>query len=150
MKANFKNELSLSQIERRLDSLRAVKDKAQVKDGWIKFMRNALGLTLNDLSKLVSLSRIRIIQAERREIEGKVTIATLKKMAEAMDCDLVYAFVPKKDIKTTIYDKAFEKARKTLGLADLHMKLEDQKVEGDEKERIERLAKKFIEKGDIW
>jgi hypothetical protein len=49
-----------------------------------------------------------------------------------------------------IHDKAFEKAAKALNIADLHMKLEDQKVSGDEKERIERLAKKFIEKGDIW
>ena len=54
------------------------------------------------------------------------------------------------EMKTLIHDKAFEKARKILGLADLHMKLENQKVTGDEKERIERLAKTFIEKGDIW
>jgi hypothetical protein len=67
-----------------------------------------------------------------------------------MDCELVYAFIPKKDLKALIHDKAFEKAKKTLNIADFHMKLENQKVSGDEKERIERLAKKFLEKGDIW
>lgn len=113
-------------------------------------MRNALGLTLAELAKLVSISPVTLAQAERREIEGKVSLSTLRKIAEAMECELIYSFVPKKDMKTLIHDKAFEKAAKTLGIADLHMKLENQKVEGDELERIERLAKKFIEKGDIW
>lgn len=150
MKALFLNDTALAQINRRIEALRAVKDKAKVREGWIKYMRVALGLTLSDLAKLASLSTGSVAQAERREVDGQVTLSTLNKMAEAMECELVYAFIPKKDLPTLIHDKAFEKARKTLGLADLHMKLEDQKVDGDEVERIERLAKKFIEKGDIW
>lgn len=150
MKALFLNDTALSQINRRLEALRGLREKAKVREGWIKFMRVALGLTLSDLAKLTSLSTATVAQAERREVEGQVTLSTLNKMAEAMECELVYAFIPKKDLPTLIHDKAFEKARKTLGIADLHMKLEDQKVEGDEIERIERLAKKFIEKGDIW
>jgi predicted DNA-binding mobile mystery protein A len=150
MKSLFLNETIFSQINRRIESLRTVKDKASVREGWIKYMRQALGLTLSELAKLTSLSTATVAQAERREMEGQVSLSTLKKMAEAMDCELVYAFVPKKDLRTMIHDKAFEKAAKALNIADLHMKLEDQKVSGDEKERIERLAKKFIEKGDIW
>jgi predicted DNA-binding mobile mystery protein A len=150
MKPLFLNDTTFAQINRRLESLRAVKETASVRDGWIHYMRTALGLTLSELGKLVSLSTATVAQAERREVDGQVNLSTLKKMAEAMDCDLVYAFVPKKEMKTLIHDKAFAKARKILGLADLHMKLENQKVTGDEKERIERLAKTFIEKGDIW
>lgn len=150
MKALYLNETALNQVNRRLEALRDVKDKALVRNGWINYMRTALGLTLSELGSLVSLSTASVAQAERREADGQVSLSTLKKMAEAMDCELIYAFVPKKDIKTMVHDQAFEKARKTLGIADLHMKLEDQKVEGNEEERIERLAKKFIEKGDIW
>lgn len=150
MKPSFLNETAFAQINRRIEGLRTVKEKATVREGWIKFMRTALGLTLSELEKLASLAAGSVAQAERREVEGQVSLSTLKKMAEAMECDFVYAFVPKKDMKTLIHDKAFEKARKALGIADLHMKLENQKVEGDENERIERLAKKFIEKGDIW
>lgn len=150
MKSLFLNETAFSQISRRIESIRAVKDKASVREGWIKYMRQALGLTLSELGKLTSLSTATVAQAEKRELEGQVSLSTLKKMAEAMDCELVYAFVPKKELKTMIHDKAYEKARKALNIADLHMKLEDQKVVGDENERIERLAKKFIEKGDIW
>lgn len=150
MKALYLNETALNQINRRLEALRSVKDKALVRNGWINYMRTALGLTLSELGNLVSLSTASVAQAERREVEGQVSLSTLKKMAHAMDCELIYAFVPKKDIKTMVHDQAFEKARKTLGIADLHMKLENQKVEGDEEERIGRLAKKFMEKGDIW
>lgn len=150
MKALYLNETAINQVNRRLEALRDVKDKALVRNGWINYMRTALGLTLSELGSLVSLSTASVAQAERREADGQVSLSTLKKMAEAMDCELIYAFVPKKDIKTMVHDQAFEKARKTLGIADLHMKLEDQKVEGNEEERIERLAKKFIEKGDIW
>ena len=150
MKTHFTNELTLTQIDRRFEALRSMKDKSQVREGWIKFMRNALGMTINDLAKLLSLSRIRVAQAERGEAEGKITIATLKKMAEAMDCEFIYSFVPKKDIRTAIHDKAVAKATEILSTAELHMKLEDQAVSGNKKERIERLAKKLIETGDIW
>ena len=150
MKALFLNETAFSQVARRVDGLHALKDKATVREGWIKYMRSALGLTLSELAKLAGVGLGSVAQAERREVDGQVSLATLKKMAEAMDCELVYAFVPNKNLKDLIHDKAVDKAKKTLGLADLHMKLEDQKVEGNLDERIERLARKFIEKGDIW
>jgi predicted DNA-binding mobile mystery protein A len=113
-------------------------------------MRTALGLTLNELSQRVGIAAPTLAQSEKREAEGKVSISTLKKIAEAMDCELVYSFVPKKEFKSLILDKAREKARNSLKKADLHMKLENQKADGDMEERIERLARKLIEQGDIW
>ena len=148
--ALFTNEITLNQLEQRFHALRLAKDKFNVRDGWIKYMRMALGLTLNDLAKLVSLSRISVAQTESREIEGKVTLSTLKKMAEAMDCEFVYSFVPKKDFREIIYDHALVKATKILENADQHMRLEKQGVEGNKNERIERLARKLIQDGDIW
>ena len=113
-------------------------------------MRKAMGMSLTELSKLVNLSVPTISQAEKREVEGKVTISTLKKLAQAMECDFVYSFVPKKSVTETILDKAREKARMRLDEAGLHMKLEAQGVEGNMEERVERLALKFIENGDVW
>jgi predicted DNA-binding mobile mystery protein A len=149
MKSHF-DEVTLTQISRRVEELRKSKDIAHVRGGWISYMRSALGMTLSDLSRRVGLSLPTVAQAEKREAEGKVTLSTLKKLAEAMECDLVYSFVPKKELKTFIHEKAYEKATKSLIDADLHMKLENQKVDGAMEERINRLAKKLIEKGDIW
>jgi len=144
------NGLAMTQIERRLDSLREIKGKSIVPNGWIKFIRKAMGLSSTDLAKLADLSPRTVTQAERREVEGKVSISTLKKMAEAMECDLVYSFVPRKSVRDTIKSKAKEKAIKRLEEAGLHMKLEDQNAENNIQDQIEVLAQKFIDSGDVW
>lgn len=144
------NSLAHTQIDKRLDTLREMKSKSSVAHGWIKYIRKAMGMTLNDLGELTGLSGRTIAQAEKREVEGKVTLATLKKMAEAMECELVYALIPKKSVKETIENKARAKAIERLNEAGLHMKLEAQDVTGDLNERVERLARKLIANGDVW
>jgi F0F1-type ATP synthase membrane subunit b/b' len=67
-----------------------------------------------------------------------------------MECEFVYAFIPRESLKTTLTKKAYEKASEILKRADTHMTLEDQKVEGDINQRVERLAKSLLEKGDVW
>ena len=150
MKHSPFNETSLSQISRRLEALRSTQETSSVRGGWIKYMRLAVGMTMQDLAKALGLPTANIAQAERREAEGKVTVATLKKFAAAMECEFVYSFVPKKDLHSFIHDQALEKARLTLKQANHHMGLEGQKVSGNEDERALRLAHRFIEKGDIW
>jgi predicted DNA-binding mobile mystery protein A len=135
--------------KRRVELLKTIQ-QMKVKPGWIKYTRSVLGMTLKELAKLAGLSLPTVAQAERREAEGKVTIDTLKKLAEAMECEFVYAFVPKQDIPELIHKKAIEKARRTILKADTHMSLEDQRVNEDLKLRIESLAEKLIEKGKIW
>jgi predicted DNA-binding mobile mystery protein A len=144
------NDISFIQKSRRLEELRTINEKSNIRGGWIKFMRKALGMGLNHLSQLSATSISTINQSEKREEQGRVTLSTLRKFAEAMDCELVYSFVPKKDLKTLIKEKAFAKARRSLLRADHHMKLEAQKVEGDIEAQIERLAHKLMNKGDIW
>lgn len=67
-----------------------------------------------------------------------------------MECEVVYAFVPKESINALLKGKAIEKAKRILIEADTHMTLEDQKVDGDMKTRVERLARTLIEKSDVW
>jgi predicted DNA-binding mobile mystery protein A len=113
-------------------------------------MREALGLTLTKLGDLCGVATPTIAQAERREVEGKLSVETLRKAAEAMNCDFVYMFVPKSDLNEFIHQKAYQKAQRILEKADLHMSLEDQKVKSDIEERILRLQKKLIAEGKVW
>jgi predicted DNA-binding mobile mystery protein A len=149
MKTNL-NSLAMTQIERRLDSLREIKGKTIVSNGWIKFIRKAMGLSSTDLAKLSNLSPRTVTQAERREIEGKISLSTLKKMAEAMECELVYSLVPKASVRDTIKNKAKAKAIKRLKEAGLHMKLEAQEAESNIQDQIEVLTQKLIDNGDVW
>jgi predicted DNA-binding mobile mystery protein A len=144
------NSLALAQIERRLTSIRRVSEATQVRPGWIRYMRQALGMTLESLAHRLSLSTATIAQIEKREALGTVTLETLKKTAHALNCELIYAFVPKTDIQSILQKQAIEKAKTILANADLHMTLEDQRADQDLDERIKRLARKLLESGDLW
>lgn len=144
------NKLTLKNAQKRRESLLKALSAMQVKPGWIKYTRSVLGMTLKELASRAGLALPTIAQAERREAEGKITIETLRKLADAMECELVYAFVPKDDIAELLRKKAMEKARRTILKADTHMSLEDQKVTEELQFRIEMLAEKLLEKGKVW
>ncbi len=99
---------------------------------------------------MCGISTSTISQAERREAEGHITVETLRKVAEAMNCEFKYMFVPKSDMNTFIQKKAYEKAKRILESADLHMSLEDQKVRSKIEDRIRVLQKKLIAEGKVW
>jgi len=144
------DELAISQIEKRLKRLRGILSEAQVTPGWIYYMRHALGLTLEKLGMRANLSKATIQQVEKRETQGRITIATLKKLADAMDCEFIYALVPRSELKTFLFEKAYKKAEKIIKNADVHMSLEDQKVTESIELRIKRLAQELMARGDIW
>ena len=69
------------------------------RDGWLRAARIAMLKSLSQVGKQAGLSRQAISQFEQKELEGKITIETLSKIAEAMDCEFVYAIRPKKKIR---------------------------------------------------
>jgi predicted DNA-binding mobile mystery protein A len=150
LKVPMINSIAIKHAEKRRKSLLDVLSSTRVTPGWIKYTRSILGITLKELGNLAGLSLPTIAQAEKREAEGKVTVETLHKLARAMECEFVYAFVPKDEISELLKKKAIEKARKSIIEADTHMTLEDQKVQDDLNARVERLAEKLIEKGKVW
>lgn len=113
-------------------------------------MRQSLGMTLKQLAGRANLSIPTIAQAERAEVAGRMTVSTLNTMARAMGCEFVYAFVPKIDIDEMMKRAATEKAKSILATADVHMTLEDQRVEQSFEDRVQRLVAKLLKKGDVW
>ena len=146
----MENNIALKHAQKRRENILRVLSDMKVRPGWIKYTRSILGLTLKELGKLTGLSTPSVADAERRETLGKITLENLSKLANAMECELVYAFVPKDDIPNLLKKKAMEKARKSILKADIHMTLEDQKVQEEIESRVERLAEKLIEKGKVW
>lgn len=142
--------LSLKQATRRTSQLRALKEPARVSRGWIRFMRESLGMTFKNLGARARLGIPTVQQAERNEVAGKITLNSLRQLAEAMECELVYAFVPKLPLEKTIEAAARAKAERLLQVADTHMTLENQKVDRALEERVKQLASALLDKGDIW
>ena len=81
-------------------------------------------MTAKQLAERVGLSQPRIAKMELNE--NNLKISTMKKIAEGLDCDFVYGFVPKSSLQETINRQARKKAEAILANVNTNMALEDQ------------------------
>jgi predicted DNA-binding mobile mystery protein A len=88
-------DLRRNQLERTLASFQAAKNEIRPPQGWLRSIRESLGLRLQDVGQIIGQPRQRIQQLEHAEAEDKITLSNLRRVAEALDCELVYAVVPK-------------------------------------------------------
>ena len=110
--------------------------------GWIKAVREALGMTTAQLAKRLGMKQPSIVAIEQSEAKGTIELATLRRVAEALDCTLVYALVPNKSLETTVRERAREFARRRLAPIEHSMLLEDQKVtERDADARVDQIMR---------
>lgn len=80
--------------------------------GWIKTVRTALGMTLEQLGKRIGRSRQAVDQLERSEANGSITLAKLRSAADAMGCDVVIGLRPRAgSLENTVRQQALLKAR---------------------------------------
>ena len=124
MKAN-QAALARKQLERRFATLRETPFAVPPR-GWIRAIREALGMTARQLAARMGTSVSRIPVIEKAEVTGSTTIKTLRQAAEAMNCTFVYAFVPTKPLDDILRDRAKQKASKDIARLDRSMRLENQ------------------------
>ena len=104
--------------------------------GWIKAVRLALGMSLQQLAIRLSITKQSVQEMEQREKNGFITLKSLRDTANALDMELVYGFVPKDgSLDALIERKARELATKIVSRTSHSMILEDQ---GISDERIEK------------
>ncbi len=126
--------LQKSQLSDKMLEFSKVKGVAVPSTGWVKAVRLALGITMQQLSKKLNMSRQSLMQLEKREQDGSITLKKLRETATALDMDLVYGFVPKDGSLDSLIDKrARELATRIVLRTSNTMKLEDQE---NSKERI--------------
>lgn len=125
---SFKN-LEFTLLEQKLTNYSQAIQRPRI--GWLKTIRKTLGMPARYLAKRLNKSTDRIYQLEHMEVKGAVTLKALQEVADAMGCDLVYAFVPKAGLTLTelLEKKASEVAQKRLAAISHTMQLEQQGVE---------------------
>lgn len=135
------------QLDKRLILLRNVSISAQRPPrGWIKAIREALGMTTRQLGRRIGVGQSRAVDIEKAEVSGSITLDSLERAARALDCELVYALVPRKLLETMVQDRANILAQRRIKAARHTMALEDQSLdEADEREQVKQLAKKLAE-----
>lgn len=121
--------------------------------GWLKTVRQALGMSGPQLAKRLGVTKGRISQVEAAEQDGGVTLKTMRSIAEAMNCRFVYTVIPDKEVELVIKDQAIKKAKARVKAASTQMALEAQAL-GEEKlnAEIERIANDILDKmpSDLW
>jgi len=94
MRDDFRN-LRLNQLVRSLSTFEAARLQARPQRGWLRAIREGLNMSLEEVGKALGQSKKRILDFEHAEADDRITLKSLRRVAGAMDCELVYALVPK-------------------------------------------------------
>src|SRR3954453_14442953 len=100
------------QMDSRVEPFRTMKWIESPRSGWIRAIRDGLGMTGAQLAKRLGIKQPTVVEFERNEVERRITLETLDRAAKAMGCRLVYALVPEQSLESTVQSRARALARK--------------------------------------
>jgi len=119
------------QLDRRTAQLQTVSVDAFARPqaGWVRAIRDALGMSTRDLASRLSVTSMAISKLEASERAGTIGLDTLSRAADALGCDVVYALVPRVPLADQVHRQAEALARAELSPVTTTMALEDQSVD---------------------
>lgn len=115
-------------------------------------MRDALGMSSYQLAKRMGFSPSRVRQFEREEIDGSIRLSSLRRAAEALNCELRYAFEPAEPLEDMVLRQAWRKAAAqlcALGPDDQEVGDPDL-VPAERLDELEDLTLHFVDHRDLW
>jgi len=125
---SHRKQLVLQQLNDTLAQFAGLKTIVPPK-GWIRAIREALGMSGRQFAARLGVSPPRVTVMEREEVAGGLSIKTLRQAAAALDCTLVYALVPRHSLTETVREQAEKVAEKRLEIVSHSMVLEAQQLE---------------------
>jgi predicted DNA-binding mobile mystery protein A len=134
---------AIRHLDQRFAALRPFAKSQRPPKGWLRAIRDALGMTTSQFAKRLGVSQPRIIELEKSEASGSVTLHTLQRAAEALGCRLVYALVPEKPLAEIVRERAEDIANRRSSSVEHTMRLEDQAVR--DKQAARALREQMIE-----
>ena len=145
MRSAFR-DLRLKQLGRSLESYQAAQKVPRPSKGWIHAIRQALGVSSGELARQLGTSRQLPLQLEKSEAEDRITLKSLRAAADALECDLVYALVPRAASMEELIDRRVraEARQRVLGV-EHSMALEDQAA-GNLDEAVEAEVRRVARK----
>ncbi len=119
--------------------------------GWIRAIRDAIGMSGAQLARRMSITPQSVVDLEKSEVAATVRLATLRKAAYALDCTLVYALVPNQPLEEIVQRRARQIASHELGGVAHTMSLENQSVPNDDLDtRIQEFVDNTLRDRDLW
>lgn len=119
--------------------------------GWVRAIRDALGMTGVQFAKRLEIRPQSVEALEKSEANGSIQLKTLRRAAEALDCTLVYALVPNTSLEGAVSERARKIAKRELGRVAHTMKLEAQGTgDANLEARIEAYVRDVLKDRDPW
>ena len=146
------HSLPLQQLDRSLSPWRSL-PRARPSGGWLRAIRQALGITTRQLANSVGVTQAAIVDTERTEARGDITLATLQRYAAALDCDVSYALVPRRPLQEMVEERADRIARDQVSRVRHSMALENQQTSKEHLERdVAELKRRLLEgkRSRLW
>ncbi|MBK7675539.1 MAG: mobile mystery protein A [Candidatus Accumulibacter sp.] len=150
--ANF-SDLQLRQLDAALDRWRSADLPARPPSGWLKAIRQALGMTATHLARRLGVTTSTLTRLEISEADDTISLATLRRAAEALGCELHYALVPRQPLTATLEERASRLAQHQMAAISHSMALEAQSTSREHLEAQTRALAESLLKGSrraLW
>lgn len=145
--------LARKHLDKLFDEAQLDRVRQRPPKGWIRAIRDALGLNVRQLARRMGKSHSVVVRLERSELADTISLGSIRAAAEAMDCTLIYAIVPNRSLTETARARATAIADTHLARVSHTMKLEDQSLQPDDLEQErERLIASILARGGsrLW
>jgi predicted DNA-binding mobile mystery protein A len=132
-------------LDKKLNSIRNSEALTRPQRGWVKAIREALGMTTAQFGRRMGVSQPRASNVEKAEVSGRITLESLERAAAALNCRLVYALVPYEPLEDQVQSQARTRAEQHLAPVSHSMMLEDQSAhDEDTREQLEHMIDKLV------
>jgi predicted DNA-binding mobile mystery protein A len=146
-------DLQTQQMDALLETWRTAQLSARPRSGWVRAIRESLGMSAAAFARRLGMTPVGVRKLESAEASDAITLASLRKLAQALDCELQYALVPRNSLQQQVRDRAEMVAQERLLPIAHSMALEDQAVQGPQnKLQLEVAIKDLIEgsRRELW
>jgi predicted DNA-binding mobile mystery protein A len=132
--SDLHGKLGRKHLDKRLAALRESGVSARPRSGWIRALRDALGITSSELGRRMGVVQSVVTRFEQGELDDSITLRSLRSVGEALNCELVYALVPRKPLDQLLYEQARAVAERQLAGTSHSMALENQSLADSDQE----------------
>lgn len=145
------HKIARRRLDERFSKMRPIEQYLAPRKGWIRAIRDALGMTVGQLAGRLDIHKQSLYELEKSEVHETIQLKTLRKVAESLDCTLVYALVPNDSLTERVESRARAIANEALSSVRHTMSLEDQEfIDEDQEEQINEYIRECVQDRDLW
>ena len=146
-------QLRLEQVQASVVAYSDLTNRRPPPRGWLKAIRESLGLSERQQADRLGITGSTLHKSESAEAEERITLRQLRKLADGLDCELVYALVPRKPLTQVVEDRARSIALQEVSGVAHTMSLEDQRPATDRlRKQVEQRTAELLRGrwSDLW